>query len=77
MFKQNHVEEKKKITYIHDTETNYLLITVACVKLTDKSVSFQCLALGTGNAVAKVIIKTKIRHSHLRLFVTHHTTLKA
>lgn len=36
---------------------------------------FQCFALGTGNAVAKVI-KIKSRHSHLRLFDTHHTIPK-
>lgn len=31
--------------------------------LNDILVLFQCLALGTGNAVAK-IIKIKLRHSH-------------
>jgi len=36
---------------------------------------FQCLALGTGNAVAKVI-KIKSRHSHLRSFDTYHTIPK-
>lgn len=36
----------------------------------------QCLALGTGNAEAKVIIKIKLRHSHLRSFDTHHTIPK-
>lgn len=36
---------------------------------------FQCLALGTGNAVAKVL-KIKSRHSHLRSFDTHHTIPK-
>lgn len=68
---------EKKIKYIHDTETNYSLKTVAYVKLNDKSVLlFQCLALGIGNAVAKVTIKIKSRHSHLRLLVTHHTIFK-
>lgn len=45
----------EKLKYVHDTETNYSLKTVAYVKLSDNSVLFQCLALGTG-IVAKVTI---------------------
>lgn len=62
---------RQKIKYTYDT--NYPLKT-AYIKLSDNSILFQCLALRTGN-VAKVITKIK-RHSHLRLFVTHHTIPK-
>lgn len=53
--------QKKKKSNIHiDTERKQLLKTIAHVKVSD-NVVFQCFALGTGNAVAKVI---KLRHSH-------------
>lgn len=51
--------EKKSNIHI-DTKRKQLLETIARVKVSDNIV-FQCFALGTGNAVARVI---KLRRSH-------------
>lgn len=68
---KNYVGERKDKTL-----RDYLLKTMVYVKLSDNSLVFQCLALETEHAIVKVFIKIKLRHSHLGLFVTHHTIPK-
>ena len=72
-FVQIILRKREKLKYIHDTETKWSLEAITYLKLSDNLVLFQCLALETGTVIDTVIIKIKSRHSHLRLFVTHHT----